>query len=196
MDGAVDAYQASWDSGDPQGPLALAYEYRERGQQDRADDVLEVAGADGNATAAAVLACWRWSRPWTLPWNQRCGPGHHHRTPEQTSATSCAPRDGSTKPWPSSGRACVSARWRVLPLGNLYADHLGDNDLAEQMYRRGIEAGDIHCHHNLAVLLELRGDLEAAETHYRLGADAADALAARGLNAPAGAGQVTDELPR
>jgi hypothetical protein len=44
------------------------------------------------------------------------------------------------------------------------------------------QTGDIHCHNNLAVLLEQRGDTQAAEMHYRLGADGGDALALRGLN--------------
>lgn len=70
----------------------------------------------------------------------------------------------------------------MLPLGNLYADYLDEDDFAEATYRRGIEAGDVHCHHNLAVLLDRRGDTHTAELHYGLGADAGDALALRGLN--------------
>jgi hypothetical protein len=38
-----------------------------------------------------------------------------------------------------------------LPLGNLYADELGDAAAAETAYRSGIAAGDTYCHHNLGV---------------------------------------------
>lgn len=56
-----------------------------------------------------------------------------------------------------------------LPLGNLYADELGELDAAEAAYRGGIAAGDDHSHHDLAVLLEERGDLDGAAFHYRIG---------------------------
>ncbi|SDY56796.1 hypothetical protein SAMN05660209_03180 [Geodermatophilus africanus] len=71
------------------------------------------------------------------------------------------------------------ASW--LPLGNLYANELGDPDAAEAAYRSGIAAGDGHSHHNLAVLLLDRGDLDRAEFHLRLGAASGDALAAAAL---------------
>ena len=71
------------------------------------------------------------------------------------------------------------ASW--LPLGNLYADEVGDLDAAEAAYRSGIAAGDDHSHHDLAGLLEERGDLDGAGFHYRLGAAGGDALAAAAL---------------
>ena len=37
-----------------------------------------------------------------------------------------------------------------LPLGNFYADEMGDEEAAEEAYRGGIAAGEVHCHHNLA----------------------------------------------
>lgn len=40
----------------------------------------------------------------------------------------------------------------------------------------------MHCHHDLAILLARLGDTQAAEKHYRLGANADDALALSGLN--------------
>lgn len=57
----------------------------------------------------------------------------------------------------------------MLPLGNLYAEYLDEDHFAEATYRQGIEAGDVHCHHNLAVLLDRRGDTHTAELHYPLG---------------------------
>ena len=130
------------------------------------------------------LACWRWSRSLdpALEPALRAAPHHPDARADLGDLLCTTGRIDEALAVLREGMRLGEVE-SMLPLGNLYADHLGDNDLAEQMYRRGIEAGDIHCHHNLAVLLELRGDLEAAETHYRLGADAADALAARGLNA-------------
>ena len=68
-----------------------------------------------------------------------------------------------------------------LPLGNLYREELGDDEAAEEAYRSGINAGDTYCHHNLAVLLADRGDLDGAVEQFRLGAAAGDQLAAQSL---------------
>ena len=68
-----------------------------------------------------------------------------------------------------------------LPLGNFYADEMGDEEAAEEAYRGGIAAGEVHCHHNLAYLLAERGDLEGAVEQFRMGAAAGDALAADAL---------------
>ena len=68
-----------------------------------------------------------------------------------------------------------------LPLGNFYADEMGDEEAAEEAYRGGIAAGEVHCHHNLAYLLAERGDLEGAVEQFRLGAAAGDQLAADAL---------------
>jgi hypothetical protein len=59
---------------------------------------------------------------------------------------------------------------------------LGDAEAAEQAYRAGIAAGDPWCHHNLAVMLEARGELDEVLDHYRLAADAGDQLAAQALH--------------
>ena len=69
-----------------------------------------------------------------------------------------------------------------LPLGNFYADRLGDEESAEEAYRAGIAAGDSYCHHNLGVLLAERGDFDGAEEQFRLGAAAGDELAAVALH--------------
>ena len=68
-----------------------------------------------------------------------------------------------------------------LPLGNLYADEFSELDAAEAAYRSGIAAGDDHSHHDLAGLLEDRGDPDGAEFHHRLGAAHGNALAAAAL---------------
>ncbi len=183
-DGAVDAYRVASASGDPQGPLALAYEYREQGHQDRADEVLQEAALNGNPTAAAILACWRWDRSLdpALEPDLRAGAPHHPDTrADLADLLRQAGRLDEARGVLEEGVRLGEVE-SMLPLGNLYADHLDEDDLAEATYRRGIEAGDMHCHHNLAILLERRGDTQAAEKHYRLGANAGDALALSGLN--------------
>jgi hypothetical protein len=59
--GAIHAYRAAWQAGDPHGALALAYAYREYAR-DHVENVLWRAATNGNSTAAAVLACWQWGR--------------------------------------------------------------------------------------------------------------------------------------
>lgn len=70
-----------------------------------------------------------------------------------------------------------SAAW--VPLGNLYRDQLGDAVAARAAYLAGIEAGDLHAHHNLGVLLLTDGaDRQAAIEHLTVAADGGDELAA------------------
>ena len=68
-----------------------------------------------------------------------------------------------------------------LPLGNFYPDEMGDDEAAEEAYRSGLTAGETYCHHNLAVLLADRGDLDGAVEQFRLGAEAGDQFAAEAL---------------
>jgi hypothetical protein len=71
------------------------------------------------------------------------------------------------------------ASW--LPFDTLHADELGEPDAAEAAYRSGIPAGDDHSRHDLAVLLEERGDVRRRRIPPRLGAAGGDALAAAAL---------------
>jgi tetratricopeptide (TPR) repeat protein len=66
-------------------------------------------------------------------------------------------------------------------LGNLYRDELDDREAAEDAYRLGIDSGDMWSHHNLAIILEERGDHEEAIAHYRLAAAAGSTFAATAL---------------
>ena len=142
-DGAVRAYRTASESGDPHGPPALAYEYREQGLQALADDVLQEAGRKGNVLAAAILASWRWGRSLdpSLEPDLRAGAPHH---PEARADLGDLLRSTGRL---EEARAVLEEGVRLgevksmLPLGNLYADHLDEDDLAEATYRQGIEAG-------------------------------------------------------
>lgn len=190
--GAMDAYRAAADVGDqPEGRLALAVLLREQGERDAAEDALAPAVAAGHLPAVALLACWRWDRT---------------RDPAlETDLRSGAEVDGSARAdlaelLVGDGRAHEARRvlergtelgqvecW--LPLGNLLcgdgtsadgeAGTVVDEAAAEAAYRSGIDAGDLHCHHNLAVLLLERGEVEEAEAHLLAGAVRGDALAQR-----------------
>jgi tetratricopeptide (TPR) repeat protein len=181
--GAVRAYQGAGAAGDPQGPLQLAFLLYEQGERDQALTVAAEVAVGGDPVAAAVVAGWRWreSRDPALEADLRAGQQYN---PGTRVALSSLLRD--------TGRS-VEARFVLergaklgeaqawLPLGNLYADELHDEEAAEEAYRAGIAAGDTYCHHNLALLLAERGDLDGAVEHLRLGAADGDDLAAEAL---------------
>jgi len=181
--GAMRAFREASLAGDSEGTLALAFSHREQGEPDKAEDVAKQAADAGNLQAAGVLAGWRWDRTLdpALEADLRAGADHHPsaradladllhstgRTAEARIVLELGARLGEKESW--------------LPLGNLYADELGDSIAAEAAYRSGIDCGDIRSHHNLGVLLEQRGEVEEAMKHFRLAAVAGDALAAAAL---------------
>ena len=182
---AADAYRGAAVAGDPQGALQLAFLLREQGQAAPATQVLEELAADGHEMAAAVLACWRWCSTFDPALESALRAGAHllpaaradladllretDRLAEARSVLERGAKLGEQESW--------------LPLGNLYADDLGDIESAEEAYRSGIAAGDTYCHHNLGVLLAGRGDLDGAVEQFRLGAAVGDELAAQALRA-------------
>lgn len=56
----------------------------------------------------------------------------------------------------------------ALLLGNLLSETPDSTDAAEAAYWRGIATGDAHCAHNLAVLLQQRGEDERSRELHRL----------------------------
>jgi len=183
LGGAMRAFREASEAGDSEGTLALAFSLREQGELDQAEDVARRAAEAGNLQAVGVLACWRWDRTLepALETDLRAGADHFpsaradladllHSTGRTAEARVVLERGaqlGEKESW--------------LPLGNLYADEFGDNVAAEAAYRSGIDSGDAHCHLNLGVLLEERGDVEGAERHFRLAVAAGDSLAATAL---------------
>jgi tetratricopeptide (TPR) repeat protein len=181
--GAMHAYRGAVRSGDLTGGLQLAFLLREQGERLAAMEVAEQMAAGGHVEAAAVHACWRWCATLdvTLEADLRAAADHYpparadladllRETGRQAEARSVLERGAKL------GEAVA---W--LPLGNFYADEMGDEEAAEEAYRGGIAAGEVHCHHNLAYLLAERGDLEGAVEQFRLGAAAGDPLAADAL---------------
>ena len=176
--GAMRAYRGAGDAGDSQGGLQLAFLLHEQALAVAAD-----LAATGDDVAAAVVACWRWaaSHDTALEVDLRAGaeryPGARvalasllrvtDRVAEARFTLERGAKLGEAQAW--------------LPLGNFYAEELGDVEAAEEAYRAGIAAGDGYCHHNLAVLLAERGDLDGAVEHFRLGAADGDDLAAEAL---------------
>jgi tetratricopeptide (TPR) repeat protein len=181
--GAMRAYRGAVEAGDLEGGLQLAFLLREQGERHAAMDVALEIAAMGDQEAAAVVACWRWcaTQDPALEPDLRAGADHF---PAARADLAHLLRD--------TGRI-EEARFQLekgakrgeavawLPLGNFYADELQDDEAAEEAYRGGIAAGEAFCHHNLAVLLAERGDVDGAVEQFRLGAAAGDQLAADAL---------------
>ena len=181
--GAMRAYRGAGEAGDPQGGLQLAFLLHEQGEHEQALAVVAELAATGDDVAAAVVACWRWAASYdtSLEVDLRAGaeryPGARvalasllrvtDRVAEARFTLERGAKLGEVQAW--------------LPLGNFYAEDLRDEEAAEEAYRAGIAAGDGYCHHNLAVLLADRGDLDGAVEHFRLGAADGDDLAAEAL---------------
>ncbi|MGY1820536.1 tetratricopeptide repeat protein [Geodermatophilus sp. SYSU D00079] len=181
--GAMRAYEGAGAAGDALGGLQLAFLLHDQGERAEALTVAEELAAGGDPLAAAVVATWRWGATLDpglepdLRGGQDLFPGarvalaqllrENGRPEEARFALERGAKRGELQAW--------------LPLGNFYAEQLGDVEAAEEAYRAGIAAGDTYCHHNLAVLLADRGDLEGAVEHFRLGAADGDALAAQAL---------------
>jgi tetratricopeptide (TPR) repeat protein len=181
--GAMRAYRGAGEAGDRQGRLQLAFLLHEQGEHEQALAVAAELAATGDDVAAAVVACWRWAASYdtSLEVDLRAGaeryPGARvalasllrvtDRVAEARFTLERGAKLGEVQAW--------------LPLGNFYAEELRDVEAAEEAYRAGIAAGDGYCHHNLAVLLAERGDLDGAVEHFRLGAADGDDLAAEAL---------------
>ena len=181
--GAMRAYRGAGEAGDTQAGLQLAFLLHEQGEHEQALTVAAELAATGDDVASAVLACWRWAASYdtSLEVDLRSGadryPGARvalasllrvtDRVAEARFTLERGAKLGEAQAW--------------LPLGNFYAEESRDVEAAEEAYRAGIAAGDSYCHHNLAVLLAERGDLDGAVEHFRLGAADGDDLAAEAL---------------
>jgi len=181
--GAMRAYRGAVDAGDLEGGLQLAFLLREQGERHAAMDVAMEIAAMGDQEAAAVVACWRWCATLdpALESDLRLGADYFPAARADLAhllRSTGRPEEARFQLEKGAKRGEAVA-W--LPLGNFYADELGDDEAAEEAYRGGIAAGEAYCHHNLAVLLAERGDLDGAVEQFRLGAAAGDQLAADAL---------------
>lgn len=181
--GAMRAYRGAADAGDLEGGLQLAFLLREQGERDEAIAVAQQIAAAGDDEAAAVVACWRWCATLDPALEADLRAGQQHFPAARSDLAHLLRETGRGM----EARAVLERGAKLgeqvawLPLGNLYREEMLDDEAAEEAYRSGIAAGDVYCHHNLAVLLADRGDLEGAVEHFRTGAAAGDQLAARSL---------------
>lgn len=180
---ALDAFEQADAAGDEDAALQIAFVLRELDRRDEALATAERAAAGGDATAAAVVACWRWCTSWDPALEGDLRAGAELFSSARADLAQLLIRSGRVE----EGRAVLERGMllgeveSMLPLGNLYADVVGDPVAAEAAYRAGAGLGDAHAHHNLAVLLDDRGDIEGALEHYRLAAAGGDSLAERAL---------------
>lgn len=181
--GEIHAYERAEAEGDIGGALGLAFTLREQGERDAAMAAAQRSAAAGNLNAAAVVACWQWCQTLDpgLEDALRAGADYYPSARADLGHLLIdAGRIDEARQVLERGMKLGEAD-SMLPLGNLYADHLGDDDAAESAYRAGAELGDAHAHHNLACLLEKNDDLEGAEKHYRLAIEGGDTLAIAAL---------------
>ncbi|TQK69143.1 MULTISPECIES: tetratricopeptide repeat protein [unclassified Nocardioides] len=180
---ALAAFERAEAAGDEDAILQVAFALRELDRRDEALETAERAAAAGDTTAAAVVACWRWCTSWDPSLEDDLRAGAELYASARSDLGSLLIRSGRVE----EGRAVLERGMlmgeveSMLPLGNLYADALGDPIAAEAAYRAGAELGDAHAHHNLAVLLDEQGDIEGAIEHFRLAAAGGDTLAAQAL---------------
>lgn len=181
--GALRALRVAAAEGDAEGRLELALLLRELGDREEAERVAVRAAEAGHVVARGVVADWRWERTRDPALEAALRESADHHPSARASLADLRRSTGrvqEAREVLETGAARGEAEsW--LPLGNLYADELGEPEAAEAAYRSGIAAGDDHSHHNLAVLLEERGDLDGAAFHYQVGAAGGDALAAAAL---------------
>ncbi|GIF23155.1 TPR repeat protein [Actinoplanes tereljensis] len=181
--GEIRAYEQAERAGDRNGALGLAFCWREQGERDAAFEAVERACAAGNEVAAAVLACWRWDESLDPSLEPDLRAGAELFPSARADLGSLLVNTGRVE----EGRLVflrgmeLGETDSMVPLGNLYADVLGDDTAAEAAYRAGAELGDTHAHHNLGVLLQSHGDLAGAERHFRQAAEGGDTLAEAAL---------------
>jgi tetratricopeptide (TPR) repeat protein len=132
------AYRAAAAAGNSDGALALAFELREQGERELAEDAAQDAAAAGNQEAAGVLACWRWCRTLDPALEPDLRAGADHFPAARADLADLLVRTGRA----AEARqvlergAKLGESESLLPLGNLYADVLGDADAAEATFRR------------------------------------------------------------
>ncbi|MCW2580206.1 MAG: yrrB [Blastococcus sp.] len=181
--GAMRAYRGAVEAGDLEGGLQLAFLLREQGERHQAMDVAMEIAAMGDQEAAAVVACWRWCATMdpALEPDLRAGADHFPAARADLAhlLRETGRIDEARFVLERGAKLGEAVAW--LPLGNFYADVMGDDEAAEEAYRGGLAAGETFCHHNLAVLLAERGDFDGAVEQFRLGAAAGDSLAAEAL---------------
>ena len=183
LSGAMRAYRGAVEAGDLEGGLQLAFLLREQGERHQAMDVAMEIAAMGDQEAAAVVACWRWCATMdpALEPDLRAGADHFPAARADLAhlLRETGRIDEARFVLERGAKLGEAVAW--LPLGNFYADVMGDDEAAEEAYRGGLAAGETFCHHNLAVLLAERGDFDGAVEQFRLGAAAGDQLAADAL---------------
>lgn len=184
LTGEVRAYEQAERAGDSGGALMLAFSLREQGQRDAAFEAAERASAAGNDRAAAVVASWRWNESLDASLESALRTGAELYPSARADLADLLVTTGRIE----EGRSVLARGMELgevesmVPLGNLYAVVLGDDAAAEAAFRAAAELGEPHAHHNLAVMLAGRGDLDGAERHFRIAAETGDTLAQAALH--------------
>lgn len=181
--GEIRAHQSAEADGHSGGALGLAFALREPGDRDAAMAAAQRSADAGDETGASVVACWQWcsSLDPSSELALRAGADHFPSSRVDLAALLMSTdRIEEARQVLEHGMRLDEVE-SMLPLGNLYADALGDKDAAAMAYLADAALGDAHSHHNLAVLLEENGDRTGAERHDRAAVDGGDSLAVGAL---------------
>lgn len=181
--GEMRAYEQAEAAGDSGGPLGLAFSLREQGDLEGAMSAAQRSADMGNETAKAVVACWQWCLTLdpSLEGDLRAGAELFAAArADLGDLLRSSGRIEEARDVLEGGMASGEVE-SMLPLGNLYADVLGDVTAARAAYSAAADLGDAHAHHNLGVLLEEAADVDGALHHYRLAVAGGDVLASSAL---------------
>src|SRR5215218_10658818 len=141
--GAMRAYRGAVEAGDLEGGLQLAFLLREQGERHAAMDVAMEIAAMGDQEAAAVVACWRWCATLDPALEPELRAGADHFPAARADLAHLLRETGRIDEarfvLERGAKRGEAVAW--LPLGNFYADELGDDEAVEQ-FRLGAAAGD------------------------------------------------------
>jgi tetratricopeptide (TPR) repeat protein len=181
LEGAAGAFRSAGVVGEPGGFVELAQLLRDRGDDTAADAALALALAGDHPPALALRASWDWERTADPALEERLRAGARVSGAARADLAALLllteRREEAQRQLELGAKLGQRECW--LPLGNLLAE--SDVDAAEEAYGAGIAAGDVYCHHNLAVLLLERGDTDRARSHLAAGAATGDDMARRAL---------------
>jgi tetratricopeptide (TPR) repeat protein len=180
---AVSAFRLGAERGDLAAAVQLAWALHEDGEDTAAQAWMRRAAEGGDAQARAVLACWRWDATTDAALEDELRAGAEVYPPARVDLAHLLRATGRVEEARSTleAGALRNEEDTWLPLGNLLLDEFQQEVAAAAAYRAGIDAGDLHCHHNLGVLLLAQGDVDGAVEQLLLGAEGGDELAARVL---------------
>lgn len=179
LDLAPVSYDQAWKMGCAAGGIELAFMNRESGKGDEARRIIAEVAAQGDEYARAVHACWEWESTNDPALEKDLRTGARLYSSARVALSDLLIQGGKCDEAEQTLKEGVQMQemQSFLPLGNMYADLLGNVAAAADAYRAGAEIGDVYCHNNLGVLLRDEGDIDGAKREFEIGAALGEAKA-------------------